>query len=68
MIASQKVKKKGHDETCPQEILSNKIVRAQFIVPLQHNYNQKGTIYCKIICNTTRMMFYNITKYYDITY
>ena len=29
-----------HDTSCPQEKLGNNMVRAQFIVPLQHNYNQ----------------------------
>jgi len=43
MIVTQKVHKisnVGHDASCPQEILGNKIARAQFIVLLQHNYNQ----------------------------
>ena len=43
-IVTQKVNKmvmQGHDASCPQEKLGNNIVRAQFIVPLQHNYNQK---------------------------
>jgi hypothetical protein len=30
---------KGHDASCPQKKLGNDIRRAQFIVPLQHNYN-----------------------------
>ena len=29
-----------HDASCPQETLGNKMARAQFIVPLQRNYNQ----------------------------
>jgi hypothetical protein len=40
MITTQKVNKVGHDASCPQEKLSNNMARAQFIVPLQHNYNQ----------------------------
>ncbi|HCL89948.1 MAG TPA: hypothetical protein DHW70_01285 [Candidatus Atribacteria bacterium] len=30
---------KGHDASCPQEKLVNNMVRAQFIVPIQYNYN-----------------------------
>jgi len=55
MIATQKVNKmvmQGYDASCPQGKSDNNIVRAQFIVPLQHNYNQKVTIYCKIIYGT----------------
>jgi len=40
------------------------MIRAQFIVPLQYNYNQKVIIYGKIIGNTAHITFYNITKYY----
>ena len=43
---------KGHDASYPRETLSNKMVRAQFIVPLQHNYYQKAKIYYEFICNT----------------
>jgi len=67
MIATQKVNKMviyGHDASCPQKILGNKMVRAQFIVPLQHNYSQKAILYCKIICNIAHIIFHNITKCY----
>lgn len=42
-IATQKINKMvmcGYDASCPQEKLGNSMARAQFIVPLQHNYNQ----------------------------
>jgi len=54
MIVTQKVHKivmYGHDASCPQEKLGNNMARAQFIVPLQHNYNQKVIICYKIIYN-----------------
>jgi hypothetical protein len=35
----------------PTGEISNNMARAQFIVPLQHNYNQKVIICYKIICN-----------------
>ena len=41
-IVTQKVHKiimSGHDASYPKEKLGNNIVRAQFIVPLQHDYN-----------------------------
>ena len=39
----------GHNASCPQEKLGNNIVRAQFIVPQQHNYNQKTKRHSKKI-------------------
>ena len=36
----------------PTEKMGNKMVRAQFIVPLQHNCNQKTIIYFEFVCNT----------------
>ena len=54
MIVTQKVNKmvmSGHDASGPQEKLGNNMARAQFIVPLQDNYNQKIIIYYKIIYN-----------------
>ena len=51
IIVTQKVNKmviyKGHDASCPKKKLGNNIVSAQFIVPLQHNYNQKIKRYNK---------------------
>ena len=49
---------KGHDTSCPLEKLGNSMARAQFIVPLQHNYNKKAIVYCKIIRNTAHKIFY----------
>ena len=43
----------------PQEILSNNIGRAQFIVPLQSNYNQQFQNYYKIIYNIL-LYFYTL--------
>jgi len=50
IIVTQKVNKMvmwGHDASCPEEKLDNNIVRAQFIVHLQHNYSQKIKRYNK---------------------
>ena len=50
IIVTQKINKMVmHDASGPQEKFGNNIVRAQFIVPLQHNYNQKTKRYNKKI-------------------
>lgn len=56
VIITQKVNKMvmwRHDASCPQEKLSNNMARAQFIVPLQYNYNQ---------CYFQRDTRYNLLK------
>ena len=72
IIVTQKANKmvmQGHDVSCPQEKLGNNIVRAQFIVPLQHNYNQKIKRYNKKnynFCLKFHIYCVNITMDYFI--
>jgi len=72
MIVTKKVNKmviyKGHDASCPQEKLDNNMARAQFIVPLQHNYSQKVIIYYKIICKASYIICWKyFLAFWEIT-